>query len=231
MAFFMTAVLGYAAIAHAQPPSPADQGTLVVASGDAVVRRAPDRAVVSIAAESRAKTSREAQQMNARAMTSVLERLKAAGLAADAIQTTGYELQPEFDYNDGKQTLRGYVSRNTIEVKVDELSKLGEYLDVAVGAGATSVANVRFELKDRGAAEREALRLAVEDARGRADAAAAGAGLKVVRIVRIEEGGASTIPPQPRQMMAMRAEAAPPPPIVAGEIEIRASVTVTAAVR
>ena len=164
-------------------------------------------------------------------MSAVLAKLKASGLAGDAIQTTGYDLQPEFDYANGRQTLKGYVARNSIDVRVDDLPKLGDTLDIAVGAGATSVTGVRFDLKDRTGAEREALQRAVEDARARANAAAAGAGMKVERIVRIEEQRTSVMPP-PRPMMAMRMEAqAASTPVVAGELEIRANVTVTAAIR
>ena len=221
---------GSAVLSAQTPALPVPEPPVVVATGEAIVKRAPDRAFVGIAAESRARTSREAQRVNAEAMTAVLARLKAAGLAGDAIQTTGYDIQPEFDYANGKQTLRGYVARNAIEVRVDDLPKLGEILDIAVGAGATSVAGVRFDLKDRSGAEREALQAAVEDARARADAAAAGAGMKVDRVVRIEEQRVNPVPPRP--MMAMRAEAqASPTPVVAGELEIRASVNLTAAIR
>jgi uncharacterized protein len=224
-------VLGFAAIAQAQTTAPNANLPVVVVSGEAIVKRAPDRAFVSIAAESRARTSRDAQRMNAEAMTAVLAKLKSSGLAGDAIQTTGYDIQPEFDYTNGKQTLRGYVARNSIEARVDDLPKLGEILDIAVGAGATSVAGVRFDLKDRTGAEREALQKAVEDARGRAEAVAAGGGMKIDRIVRIEEQRSSPMPP-PRPMMAMRAEAqAPTTPVVAGELEIRGSVTLTAALK
>jgi uncharacterized protein len=230
-AFAVAALLAAAKTAGAQTPGPAQDLPVVVSTGEAIVKRAPDRAFVSIAAESRAKTSRDAQKLNAEAMTSVLGKLKAAGIPADAIQTTGYDIQPEFDYANGKQTVRGYVARNSIEVRVDELPKLGDILDIAVGAGATSVAGVRFDLKDRTGAEREALQLAVEDARARANAAAAGAGMKVDRVVRIEEQRTNVMPP-PRPMVAMRAEAqAPTTPVVAGELEIRAAVILTAAIR
>lgn len=206
---------------------------VVVAHGEALVTRPPDRAFVTIAAESRAKTSDEAQQANAKAMTAVLDKLKGAGLPAEAIRTTSYDLQPEYDYANGRQTLRGYSARNTIEARVDDIDKLGDYLDVAVGAGATTVSGIRFDLKDREGAEREALKLAVEDARARAAAAAAGAGMSIARVVRIEEGGVRQMPPPRPMMMSARAEAAPapPPPVVAGDLEIRASVTITVAVK
>ncbi len=227
-------VVGLARPAGAQAPAaPVGEGPVVVSSGQGLVKRAPDRAWVTVTAESRARAPREAQKQNAEIMGAVLQKLRGLGLDGDAIQTRGYDLQPEYDYVDGRQRLRGYLARNSVEVRVDDIGRVGEVLDVAVGSGATSVGGVRFDLKDRGGAEREALRLAVEDARARAEAAASGAGMKVERVVRIEEhrsGGGG--PPRP-MMMAMRdgaAEAAPPP-IEPGELDIRAQVTLTAAIR
>jgi uncharacterized protein len=212
--------------------STAPAAPVVVASGEAIVKRAPDRAWVSIAAESRAKTPQAAQKQNAIAMAAVLEKLKGAGLPAEAIQTSSYDLQPEFDYTDGKQVLRGYVARNSLEVRVDALPRLGEIIDMAVGSGATSISGVRFDLKDRDVAEREALKLAVADARQRADAAAAGAAMQIARVVRIEEHRQSSMPP-PRPMMTMRAGMAQDAatPVAPGELEIRAAVTLTAEIK
>ena len=222
----------FPALAAAQTPSqPAALDPVVVTIGEGVVKRAPDRAWVTIAAESRARTPREAQKLNAEAMTAVLERIKAAGLAADAVRTAAYDLQPEFDYGNNRRTLRGYLARNTVEVRVDDLPKLGEILEGAVGAGATNVSGVRLDVKDRDSAEREALNLAVADARARADAAAAGARVKVERVIRIEEQRSPGIP-QPVAMMRESLQVAESqPPVSAGEIEIRASVRLTAAIR
>lgn len=166
-------------------------------------------------------------------MTAVLAKLKAAGLAGDAIRTVAYDLQPEFDYANNRQTLRGYLARNAVEARVDDLAKLGEILGATVGAGATNVSGVRFDVKDRDAAEREALTRAVADARARADAAASGAGVKVERVLRIEEQRAIVPPPQPVRPMARMTmqEAAGEPPIAPGEIEIRSTVTLTAIIR
>jgi uncharacterized protein len=220
------------AAAQVVPPAKPEE-PVVVTTGEGVVRRAPDRAWVTIAAENRARTPQEAQRANAEAMNTVVERLKAAGITGDAIQTTMFDLQPEFDYANGKQTLRDYVARNQVQVKVDALPKLGEIIASAVTGGATNVGGVRFDLKDRDAAEREALKLAVADARARADAAAAGANLRVDHVTRIEEQREFS-PPPPRPMMAMRAgiaEQQAPVTIEAGQIEIRVRVAMTAAIR
>lgn len=204
------------------------QGDVIVTSGEAVVQAAPDRAFVSISAESRAKQPKEAQQANATAMSAVQAKLKAIGVAADAVKTTAVDLQPEFDYQNGKQTLRGYVARNTIEVRVEPVEKVGEVIDAAVSSGATSVSSVRFDLKDRTAVEKKALQEAVADARGRAEAIAQGAGRSVDRIVRIEDQGVRSVPP-PRPYMAKMAmmDTAESTPVQAGELDIRAHVTVT----
>jgi uncharacterized protein YggE len=226
--------LGLPAIGSAQPVSRQHDGPpVVVTTGEATVKRTPDRVWITIAAESRARTPREAQKLNADAMSAVMQKLKGAGLPADAIRTTSYDLQPEFDYNNGRQTVRGYVARNGIEVRLDQIDRAGDILELAVGAGATTVSGVRFDLKDRAGAEREALSLAVADARARASAAAAGAGLSVSHILRIDEHRASMPEPRP-MMMAMQREmaaAGSAPPITPGELEIRASVTLTAVIK
>jgi uncharacterized protein YggE len=185
-----------AAAAAQQPIVP--ESPLIVTNGEGVVQTAPDRAWITITAESRAGNPREAQRRNADAMTPVIDKLRATGIPAEAIRTIGYDLQQEWEYANNQRVSRGYVARNTIDVRVDAIDRVGELLELAVGSGATAVGGVRFDLKDRKKVEREALRLAVEDARGRAEAAAAGAGRAVDRVLRIEvqNSGGGSIPLQ-----------------------------------
>jgi uncharacterized protein YggE len=229
-----TAWLAAAPVAAQMRPQPEIPSVPVVTTtGEGLVRKAPDRAWVTIAAETRARTAPEAQRGNTEAMTGVTAKIKASGIPSDAMQTTGYTLQPEFDYANGRQTLRGYAARNQLQVRVDTLAKLGEIIDAAVSVGATNVSSIRFDLQDRDTAEREALRQAVTDARARADAVAAGAGQKVDHVLRIEEQRDSAMPPrQPVPMYAARSEAVNVAvPIESGEIEVRAHVTLTAAIK
>jgi uncharacterized protein YggE len=208
-------------------PAP-DPQNVIVTNGEGLVTAAPDRAFVSISAESRAKLPKVAQQQNAQAMTAVQDRLKAAGISGDAVRTITLDLQPEFDYNDGKQTLRGYVARNTVEVRVDEIGKVGEVVDAAVSSGATSVSNIRFDLKDRQAVQQKALAEAVTDARARADALAKAAGLSINRIVRLEDQSEQHVPPpRPMAQFRMAAADAATTPVAAGQLEIRARVVLT----
>ena len=198
--------------------------------GEGLIETVPDRAWITITAESRAGNPRDAQKRNVEAMTPVLDKLKAAGIPADAIKTIGYDLQQEWDYVNNRRVSRGYVARNTVDVRVDAIDRVGELLEIAVGSGATSVGGIRFDLKDRVKLEREALRLAVADARGKADAAAAGAGMTIERVQRIDAHpiGGGPVPVQKYMMRTEAAQAADAaPPISAGQLEIRAQVTVT----
>jgi uncharacterized protein YggE len=224
-------VIAVAGAAYAQSPPAEPPRDVVVTTGEAVVKRAADEAFVVVAAENRAKSPAEAQKATAAAMTGVLQALKRVGLAGEAVRTLQYELQPEFDYAGGRQTLRGYVARNSVEVRVEPIERVGEIVDLAVQSGAATVTNLRFDVKGREALEQEALAKAVQAARGRADAAAKGAGRTIERIVKIEDQGLGDTLPRP-YMAAMRGEAAAPQtPIAPGEVEIRARVTLTAQLR
>lgn len=220
-------LLAVAAPAIAQ--SSAKPDPVIVTSGEGIVKHAPDRAFVDIAAESRARTAPEAQRLNTNAMNAVLDKIKSLGVPSEAIQTTGYTLQADFEYRDGRQNLVGYIARNQVDVRVDTLSKLGDVMASAVGSGATNISGVRFDIKDRDSAEAEALRLAVRDARRRADAAASGAGVKVVQIMRVDEqrevDGLRPMPMAARAAGGVAMQAAVP--VEGGQIEIRSRVTLT----
>ena len=204
----------------------------IVTTGDAVVRRAPDRAFLVAAVETRARDPKEAQAQNTKLMSAVQARVAAAGIPKDAVRTLGYNIQQEFDFTNGRRIPRGYVARNAVEARVDALESLGELLDAVVQAGATSISGVRFDLRDRAGAEREALRLAVADARARAEAAAAGVGRTIDRVLRIDDTRRDVPRPVPMGMMAREvAQADVATPIEAGEIEIRAQATLTVSIK
>ena len=225
-AFLLSLSLSTPAFAQA----PADLSQVIV-TGEGVVKATPDQAWVSVGAESRAKTSKEAQQQNASAMTAVQQKIAALGVAKDAIKTTAIDLQLEFDYANGKQTPRGYVARNTIEVRVDEIARLGDVLDAVVGSGATMIHGLRFDVKQRDQLAATALQSAVKNGMAKAQAVAAGSNRTVDRVLRIEEqsSGGDPVPMMRQYTMAARAEQSTP--VAAGEIEIRAVVRVTVAIK
>ena len=131
------------------PPIVSPLQPTVVTHGQAIVTARPDRAFVTISAESRSRQSREAQKLNATAMTAVLRKLEDEDVPKDAIRTIGYELQPEFDYANGRQTFRTYVARNTVEVRLDDIDRVGVVIDAAAAGGATTITGIRFDVRNR----------------------------------------------------------------------------------
>lgn len=200
----LTAVLFVVSVTTAFAQTPAEPPSVIV-SGEGVVTAVPDQAWVRIGAESRAKIAKDAQARNAEAMTAVQQKMTTLGIPKDAVRTLAIDLQMEYDYANGKQTPRGYVARNTIEVRVDDFAKLGDVLDAAVGSGATNLHGLRFDVKRREALEREALQMAVANALGRAEALAAGARRSLDRVLRIEESSVSRGGEIPVMAMRMKA--------------------------
>ena len=100
-----------------QVPAPSAEPVVVVI-GEGLITAVPDRAWITIGAESRAASPREAQSRNTELMRPVQDKLRAAGIPADAIRTTGYDVQYEWDFVNGKRVGRGYVARNAIEVRI-----------------------------------------------------------------------------------------------------------------
>jgi 3-methyladenine DNA glycosylase/8-oxoguanine DNA glycosylase len=88
-----------------------------------------------------------------------------------------------------------------VEVRLDDIDRVGLAIDAAATGGATTITGIRFDVRNRAALERDALRQAVADARARADAAAAGANATIDRIMRIEEE-VNYEPPRPMMRMA-----------------------------
>lgn len=233
--FLSTLVLSIVASlpAAAQPAPPQPAVDLVIAMGEGLVKRAPDQAFVTVASEARSRQPAEAQAQNATVATAIRKRLIEFKLAADAVRTVSVDMQPQFDWANGKQTLRGYVATNVIEVRLDDVNRVGDVVDAVVAAGATRVTGVRFTLKDMAAAEQEALKLASATALGRAKAMAEGVGRGIDKVVRLDETGSGPVPPpQPVMMRAMaQAADAPPTPVTAGDVEVRVTVTLHASLR
>jgi uncharacterized protein YggE len=225
-------VLAAATTAFAQDIEISKQ-PVISTRGEAALKRAPDQAFVTIAAESRATAPADAQRQNADAMQSVMSALSKAGLSSEAIRTTGFSLQPDYEYTNGRQRVRGYIARNQVEARVDDLRKLGAVIDSAGTSGATTIAGLRFDIKARDEAEREALKLATQEAMARAKAIAQAAGANLGQIIRIDDQYQGR---QPSPMYSMRAAGGgggerAETPVTPGELEIRASVMLTVVIR
>jgi uncharacterized protein YggE len=89
--------------------------------GEATVKRAPDLAWFSISTETRDAKANNARRMSAESMTAIQATLRATGLSAYAIRTTGYGFSPDVEWKNGRQIVKGYIVSNQIEIRIDDL--------------------------------------------------------------------------------------------------------------
>jgi uncharacterized protein YggE len=209
------------------PPAPHVQ-----ASGEAVVTAKPDQARIHIGVVSQAQTALQAAEENARRLNEVLAAIrKELGPKAD-IKTISYSLDPQQRYprDGGQPIITGYRASNIVQATIDNLDTVGKVIDVATRSGANEIRNIQFTLRDEQAVRAEALRDAARRAKANAEAMATALGLKVTRILAVMEADRPPIRPMPAVAAMRMAEAAPPTPVEAGTIEVRAAVTLTAEV-
>lgn len=181
---------------------------------------------VRLGVEAQGKTANEVQQEVARRSNSVVTLLRSRNV--DKLETTGINLSPVYRYDNGKQTLTGYSASNMVSFRVDT-AKAGSLLDEAVKAGASRVDGVSFIASDTAiaGARRVALQEATQDAQTQAEAVLSSLGLSKKEIVNIQINNAFAPPPRPlAENMAFKAAAdAAPTPVIGGEQEVEAAVT------
>lgn len=151
------------------------------------------------------------------------------GIEARDLQTSIVAVNPQYDYSQPSSPPRlvGYQFTNLVAVTLRDIEKVGDAIDGALGAGATSVDQISFRVADQAAAETTARERAVADARARAETLAAAAGVAIVGVGAVVEGGGGAIPFHPSFERAALAAKDAGTPIEAGMNEITATVSIT----
>ena len=196
-------------------------------SGHGEVRLAPDTAIVNLGVASQAPAAKDALAANTAAMQAVFAALKAAGIEDKDVQTSNFMVQPRYNFNnEGKApTLIGYEVSNSVTVTVRKLDTLGGVLDAVVQAGSNQINGIQFDMSKPDAALDEARKLAVADARRKAEIYAAAASVNLGNILSISEGSFAA-PPQPMMRTTMKMDAAAPVPIAQGEQTLAVDVNI-----
>jgi uncharacterized protein YggE len=150
--------------------------------------------------------------------------LKAAGIADRDMQTSGINLSPQYVYRENQRPLiKGYEVSNRLNVRVRKLDNLGPVLDALVEQGVNEINGPNFGLDNPEAELDTARSQAMATAMRRADLYAKAAGVRVKRVMSINESGGYE-PPQPRPMLMMAraamADAAPETPVALGEVTL-----------
>ena len=196
-------------------------GTTITVTGNGTVNGTPDRASFDFGVTTQASTAAEALSRNASEARGIVDALKKAGVESSDIQTTQVSLWPQTS-SDGS-TIAGYQASNSVQVTAG-IGKSGELVDAAVGAGANNVDGPNLDTADQSSLYDQALKQALGDAEGKAQAIAEGAGLTLGAVVKVREGGNAVPVPMFAEAKAATGTAVP---VEAGTQQIQASMTVT----
>ncbi len=151
----------------------------------------PDQAEVFIRVKTELPTAKRAQEENARLMNTVKNALKREGIKTDQMETTSYNLWPQqkWDRETGEQEITGYVAQHLLKVTLDDVTQVGDILDVAVRNGANGLDRVNFKLSDARQEDvnSEALAQASKKASEKAEAISQTLGVRLKGIARVSE--------------------------------------------
>lgn len=195
---------------------------------------APDMAIVSFSVVRNAKTAEEAVGDNSAAMSAVMAALKSEGIEAADLQTTNFSIFPQYRHFEPKDGIVpppevvGYEVTNTLTARVRDLPKLGSILDRSVKLGVNQGGQITFTKDNPENVLTEARKQAVANAVTKAQTLTEAAGVKLGRVLEIDERSNAPMPPQPMYRMAMAREAASDAvPVAAGENTYSVTVNIT----
>ena len=173
---------------------------IITVSGEGEVFAVPDIAQFSFSVSEDAKTVKEAQDVVTKKINSALEVLRKEYSVEDRdIKTVDYSVYPKYEYSNtpcsqfscppSKQTLTGYTVNQTVSIKVRSVSDAGTILGSMGEVGVTNISGINFTIDDEDTLKRDARKLAIADAREKAEALSKDLKVRLVRIVNFSESG------------------------------------------
>jgi uncharacterized protein YggE len=223
-------LVGFLAVLTSQISNTATTTNTVTFSGEGKVLAKPDIAITSFSIVTEAKTSKAAQDDNSVKSKAVTDALAGLGIADKDIQTSGYNIYPQYDYTLNKSVLKGYQVNQTITVKVRDLTKTDDVLAAVVAAGANQVNSFQYTIENPEQLQEQARQQAITDAKQRASVLEDQLGIRLGRIVNFSEDN-NGYAPRPMMMDSAKAVGmgggAITPVLPTGENEITVDVSIT----
>jgi uncharacterized protein YggE len=198
---------------------------VITMSGHGEARATPDTAMLSAGVNAQAPTAAAALAANNSHMQAVIAALKKLGVPDKNIQTSNFSVSPQYANGNGEAPrVTGYQANNQVEVRLEDVSKLGVTLDALVTAGANQMNGVSFSIRDDTELLAQARAAAVAEARLKADTFSKAAGVSLGPILSIaESGNEGPRPLYAAAPMAMRVKSVP---VALGEQSVGADVTI-----
>jgi uncharacterized protein len=218
--------LAFLLLAAQRPDAPAQQPSVLVVTGSSQVLAVPDQALVRLGIVRQATVAETAQMQANSAAQEILTAITKAGVPQKDIQTARLVLTPVYGPRSPDQKIVSYNATNTVSIRLDNLGTVGSVIDAGLKAGANQLEGVQFLLRNELPSREQALKEAVQEARGKAQAMADALHVNLGEVIEATEGGITVAPRLQTFAAAGPAVAGAATPVSPGEIEIRANVTV-----
>ena len=200
-------------------------------SGTAKMSVKPDIARISLGVLSAGSSVAATQKQNTEKMNAITSAVKGFGVKDDDIQTSNYSINPQYDWTDGRQILRGYQVSQQLSIKVRDLEKIGDIIAKAGELGSNQVGGVGFEVDDTTALQKQARDKAIADAKEKASVLAKSLGMHLGKAVSFsEDSGSYPVPMMYNSYDKVAMEAgssAPSPDIQTGSLDVSKTVSIT----
>ncbi len=200
IAFLFAALFLYTKLAGPIPFSvnsiQTNKTNLFTSSGTGKATAVPNTALLSLGVTKTATTVTDAQNQANSVINKLTNDLKNLGILETDIKTTNYSVYPDYDFQSGRQVVKGYTVTQNLEVKVKPIEKANNTIDAATKNGANIVGGLTFILDDQTKKDlqEKARQDAVKDAKEKAEKLADAAGIKLGRIVDVQENGNTPMP-------------------------------------
>lgn len=177
-------------------------------TGEGKATAIPDTAQLSLGVTKTSTTVASAQEQANTAANKIIEDLKNLGIAEKNIRTTNYSVSPNYDFSRGGQNITGYTVTQSLEVNVTPIDTANKAIDAATAAGGNIVGGVNFTFDDetKKELEQKARVEAVKMAKEKAESLANATGIRLGRIVDVQES--TGFEPRPIMMQALEAKSA-----------------------
>ena len=197
-------------------------------TGEGIVETPPDLAVLRFGVMTTSKSAKAATRANNGSMAKIISALKEKGISSEDLETTRFSLSPQREYRKNQPPMViGYQVSNTLLVKVRDLDRVGEYMELIVESGGNNFESLSFTVEDTHEMEEEARVLAIENALNKAEMMTGALDSKVGLPLTIQEISHSNRLVQQRRMMEADVMMASEVPIQApSELNIRVRVQV-----
>lgn len=206
--------------------------TKITVSGTGEVLVSADTAVITIGVHVRDRDVMNAQRRANETVAAIREALIREGVPESDINTDYISLYAVYDYReDSEEEIAGYNASSTLAIRTTDLARVGHYIDICFGAGANTLEGVAFSASDTAAAQEEAMRTAVGNARRKAEVLASAEGLEIRKVESMSESNSFSYDSGANNFMARGTEekefAADGSPTVVQAAKLVVSVTVT----